>query len=194
MRGTVYKKILIVCCLAVIAPGMPVTSQARRATPAPRSLSGCYPDLKLVGKEGYVVGAVAEDARQQPCLRYESVVRLRGTIRRESFPGRPNYESVRRGDEPETVWLLQLARPLCVGGGEVDEAETNVREVQLVLTPVQYRRWRTLVGARAVAAGRLFHSSTGHHHTRVLLNVSELEKASRRRPRPSGRRKSERKG
>lgn len=220
------KKILAFWCFMLLAVSITASSQAKRVPATTQNLSGCYSDLKVLGRVGYVVGAdseagshmsrvtgrftpeglllkwrdrslayaqpnplmrriadfgvAAEDARQPSCLRYESAVRLRGTIRRETFPGRPNYESVERGDEPETIWLLQLARPLCAtADGEDSESERDVHEVQLVLTPRQYQRWRTLVGARVVAAGKLFHSSTGHHHTRVLLNVSELKKASR---------------
>ena len=37
------------------------------------------------------------------CLLYEpQIVSLAGTLRRKTFPGRPNYESVARGDEAET--------------------------------------------------------------------------------------------
>jgi hypothetical protein len=47
------------------------------------------------------------------CLSYEpSVVRLTGTIVRETFPGAPNYASVEQGDKPEVYWFLNLSRPI----------------------------------------------------------------------------------
>lgn len=38
------------------------------------------------------------------CLEYEpSSVSLVGTIVRRTYPGRPNYESIKKGDEPERI-------------------------------------------------------------------------------------------
>src|SRR5271169_3126831 len=55
------------------------------------------------------------------CLSYESsVVTLNGTIIRKTFPGPPNYESVRRGDKPEVYWLIVLSRPICVDKDELN--------------------------------------------------------------------------
>src|SRR5215813_15064234 len=67
------------------------------------------------------------------CLSYEpTVVKLRGTIISRTFPGPPNYESIREGDTPEAYWLLVLPRPACVKQGEpgypFDEAKKDVRQ------------------------------------------------------------------
>jgi len=112
------------------------------------------------------------------CLQYEpQVSKLNGTISRKTFPGRPNYESTALGDTSETVWILHLARPICVAEGEggINEAVKGVGSVQLVLSSDQYKTYKDKVGKPVTATGTLFHSHTGHHHTKVLLTVSDLE-------------------
>jgi hypothetical protein len=113
------------------------------------------------------------------CARYEPAsVTLCGTIARRTYPGPPNYESVEAGDRPEVCWVLVLPRSLCVAGkegDEVDVAEEDVREIQLVLDEEQYERYGGLVGKRACATGTLFHAITGHHFTAVLLTVKAIE-------------------
>lgn len=77
--------------------------------------------------------------QEQHCLSYEpTVVKLTGTIISKTYPGPPEYESIRHGDEPETYWLLSLCKPICVNEQEVekdpDPAQTNVRKIQLVFS------------------------------------------------------------
>ena len=110
------------------------------------------------------------------CLDYEpSVVALSGTIVRQTFPGPPNYESVARGDRPERVWILRLARPVCVNVADhFDVHEDGQKQLQLVLKPEFYKRFSHLVGKRVTATGTLFHAYTGHHHRKLLLTVAEI--------------------
>jgi hypothetical protein len=121
-------------------------------------------------------------ASAQGCLSYDVAgARLTGTISRKTFPGPPNYESVRRGDKPETYWILHLARPICTTAGADNDAESNVSDIQLILTPKQYALYRKFVGrkGRAVTAtGKLSHAITGHHHTQVLLEVTSISGSS----------------
>jgi len=117
------------------------------------------------------------------CLSYEpAVVKVTGTIISRTYPGPPNYESVRGGDEAETYWLLALPRPICVNQREpadlVDEAKTNIHRIQLVfISEEAYVTYRRLLGKRVVATGTLYGSFTGHHHTPVLLRVKSLVRA-----------------
>lgn len=114
----------------------------------------------------------------QKCVAYEpDTVSLTGTIKRRTFAGPPNYESVAKGDQPEQVWVLRLARPICVSASGDQEEEKNVSDLQLVFTDAEeYRRYRAFVGRRATVNGKLFHAQTGHHHTTVLLRVSDISK------------------
>ena len=117
----------------------------------------------------------------QSCLTYEpnSVV-LQGRMRPHTFPGRPNYQSIAKGDEAERVWVLHLTKPICVLASADWEKEENVSDVQLVFSEGQnqYDRYRSLLGGRIIATGTLFRAHTGHHHTRVLLTVKEINGGS----------------
>ncbi len=118
-----------------------------------------------------------------PCLEYEpKVVALAGVVKRVVAPGPPNYESIARGDAKETIWVLHLERPVCVGAdpaNEANSAEPNVQELQLI---VDYGAYRGLLGRRVTVTSQLTHATTGHHHTAVLLAVESMKlapKASR---------------
>ena len=116
-------------------------------------------------------------SQAQPCVAYEpDTVSLTGTIKRRTFAGPPNYESVARGDQPEQVWVLRLARPICVSASGDQGEEKNVSDLQLVFTDPEkeYPRYRSLLGRRVNVNGGLFQAHTGHHHTKVLLTVSRI--------------------
>ena len=113
------------------------------------------------------------------CLSYEpTVVRLEGTLAKKTFPGPPNYESIRKGDKTETYWLLNLAIPVCVDEDQseptANSAQKNIRIVQLLLSTEFYKTHAGLVGKHIIATGTLFGARTAHHHTPVLLTVSTL--------------------
>lgn len=121
-------------------------------------------------------------ASAQDCLSYEPAeVELTGTISKRTFPGPPNYQSIRRGDRAETIWILRLNKPVCVTGNtdDINTPERRVTDLQLVLDEKQYAQLRPLVGRRirVVVAGTLFHSHTAHHRTSVLLTVKSLKKS-----------------
>jgi hypothetical protein len=114
------------------------------------------------------------------CLEYEpKVVRLSGVLLRETYPGRPNYESIKKGDEAETIWVLRLKRYICIVTSSFNAAnvsEKNQNEIQLVLEPAQYKRYRKLLRQKVIVTGTLFHRHTGHHHKRVLLKTLRIQK------------------
>ena len=112
-------------------------------------------------------------------LRYEPAqVRLVGRVRRHVFAGPPNYQSVERGDRPEPGWGLHLEQPVSVvaspGSDAFSQTERGVRQMQMVLTAEQLRKYAPFVNRRVRATGTLFHAHTGHHHTPVLLAVTDL--------------------
>ena len=126
-----------------------------------------------------LIGLSASASAQQ-CLEYGPTVSLSGTMRSKVFPGPPNYESIKRGDRRETAFILSLATPTCTTAGNpaniVDVAETDIRDVQLVITkPSDWKLVKRLLGKPVVLTGTLFHSHTGHHRTKVLLTVAELK-------------------
>jgi hypothetical protein len=141
--------------------------------------------LVVTGATGHVVkNAGISTARPvaTQCLEYEpKVVNLSGVIVRETHPGRPNYESIANGDEPETIWVLKLKKAICVlASDDINVEEKNVKEIQLVLEAEQYKRYRRLLGQRVAVSGALFHMHTGHHHKTLLLKTDDI----RRPPEP----------
>src|SRR5437868_484357 len=78
--------------------------------------------------------AVAESAQKVQKVSYEpKVVTLTGTIVPQVFPGPPNYKSVAEGDKPEKEWILHLQEPIQVDAYKDNDAERNVRELQLIM-------------------------------------------------------------
>lgn len=104
-------------------------------------------------------------------------ITLRGKLERHVFPGRPGFEDLTAGDEPEVGFYLALDGPLCVTGDDDEEgldASDDVRLVQLVLDQNGYDRLRPSLGETVDIKGTLFSAFTGHHHAPVLLQQVEL--------------------
>jgi hypothetical protein len=114
------------------------------------------------------------------CLSYEpTVVKVTGTMISRTYPGPPNYESIRAGDEPETYWFLVLPRPICVKQADpsdpINEAKSGIRRIQLITQDEKADAiYGRLIGKRVVATGKLYGSVTMHHKTPVLLWVNTL--------------------
>jgi len=112
------------------------------------------------------------------CLRYE-FVSLTGTLIRQTYAGPPDYESVTKGDEPLVIWVLQLDQSTCVVDPDPRyPREYYEREVQLVVTPDQYARYKNLLGKKIIASGKLLHGGA-KYDKRLVLTVEEM---SRTRP------------
>jgi len=114
------------------------------------------------------------------CLNYEpDLVSLNGKIIRKTFPGPPNYEDIKTGDEPETYWILIVTRPFCVNAitdDSIYSSESGIKEVQLVFmaASAEYKKYKNLVGKNVIVRGQLFPMQTGHHHTNVLITVKDI--------------------
>lgn len=105
-------------------------------------------------------------------------VKLTGRILQRVYPGPPNYQSIRAGDRREVADILQLAKKICVRADMTDlvnEAERNIKEIQLVFLDRQ--SWENDSSKRVIVGGRLFHAHSGHHHTKVLLEVDSIASA-----------------
>lgn len=114
-----------------------------------------------------------------PCLDHAGPHSLTGVLVAHTFPGPPNFESIKAGDRPERYWLLRLPRPICVNADPTD-ADTgagakDVREIQLTLKPEDFTRYRPLLGKPVTAAGDFISAITGHHHTPILLEGVTLK-------------------
>ncbi len=114
-----------------------------------------------------------------PCLQYEPIkVSLDGIITERVFPGPPNYENIKKGDTPETAWILHLDKPVCVvpvdPKDDIDEPESNVTDMHLIVHG-GYEKYESLLGKHVIVHGSLTHSITGHHRTRVLIEVEGIK-------------------
>ncbi len=121
-------------------------------------------------------GGVAGPTQSDSCVSYEpSTVRITGVLERRTDAGRPNYESISRGDEPETGYYLRLATPLCVQSAGSDttlnQRRANVRLVQLLVDSAGYAQLRPHIGRTLTLSGTLSSAVTGHHHAPVVLQV-----------------------
>jgi hypothetical protein len=111
-------------------------------------------------------------------LSYEpAVVELEGKLTIAVKYGPPNYGENPQTDEKIKVPILVLSQPVNVRGDPTSDVNTEsvegVKEVQLSLKRgIAYRQ---LIHRRVVVKGTLFHSSTGHHYTRVLMDVQEIK-------------------
>ena len=112
-------------------------------------------------------------------------VTLTGKLFLKTFPGPPNYESIKKGDVAEKGWYLKLDKKIDVIINEKkrvpendnDENEKAVDVIQLALPYKKYEEYQRKknfkVGAKVKLSGTLFRRFTGHHHARVLLSVEE---------------------
>ncbi|MFZ1980474.1 MAG: hypothetical protein WAU61_04145 [Smithella sp.] len=94
------------------------------------------------------------------CVNYEpDSVSLTGKIIRKTFPGRPNYENIKTGDEPETYWILILAKSLCVNAkpSVYYESETGINQVQIVfMDHNQYQKYKIWLGKMSLCVDSYF--------------------------------------
>ena len=127
----------------------------------------------------------SQNGASAPSIRlpYEpALVELTGVLERRDYAGPPNYESIEQGDAKETTWLLRLDRQACTedSGDSSHDGRVGLLLLQLVFDPAAhaYDKYRPLMGKHIVARGSLFTAQTGHHHTDVLLTVSELKAAN----------------
>lgn len=90
------------------------------------------------------------------CVAYDSdTVSLAGRVIRRVYAGRPGYESVARGDEPDTVLVLVLDRPLYTVTTVVFAAHDSVREVQLYVTRKDFLSTLGQLGSRMTLRGTI---------------------------------------
>jgi len=114
-----------------------------------------------------------------PCRRYErDSLEFRGQVVRRVYPGRPNYESVRRGDAPDTVYVLRLAMPICMAESDLGLARKDVRELQRYFSREDESAIRGMNGQTVQIPGTLEEWRYGWHHLPVLLHVRGLHRSA----------------
>ncbi len=97
--------------------------------------------------------------------RDEKPIQVSGVLSLEVFPGRPNYERIKDGDEPEKAWILTVA-------GEKNE------KFQLVVddgSEQKFAMLRRCSGKKISVTGFLWEADNGHHHTPFLIIIRSIK-------------------
>jgi hypothetical protein len=121
-----------------------------------------------------LIAWVSPADRQRPasCYRYGAeTTELRGVVKRRIFPGRPRYESIKGGDQPDTVYVLVLASSLCVIDEDNSGTRRDIRQIQLYASQRGSKAVRSHLGRAWAVRGRLRRAELGWHHLPVLLEV-----------------------
>ncbi|WP_129642033.1 DUF4431 domain-containing protein [Peristeroidobacter agariperforans] len=113
-------------------------------------------------------------ALEYSCLQY-GPIDIAGTLVRHTYAGPPDYESVTKGDEPRTVWVLQLDERVCVDANTRYPREVIQLEIELALTPKQFERYRQLLGQRVRVSGELEHGGA-NYQKRLVIAPRDIEK------------------
>ncbi len=104
---------------------------------------------------------------EEVCLKEDAAIKFEGHIHRTTFPGPPNYESIQKGDKPETYWVLEIPKPVCTS------SEKSIRSLQLIVDPNLYKN-KNLLKRKVIVEGTLMPQITGHHHTPYLIDVKSI--------------------
>jgi hypothetical protein len=100
----------------------------------------------------------------------EKPIRASGVVTLEVFPGRPNYESIKDGDEREEAWILTTSKK---------------ERFQLVIIEDVKKKFATLrhrLGKNVSVAGFVWEGHTGHHHTEFLITLSSIQEEPNQSP------------
>jgi len=122
-----------------------------------------------------LAGAEEVDA----CLESEpAIVKIKGKYFQKTFPGPPNYESIKKGDRPETQSILKLDNTICAAITSQEKSWIkwiirDVKEVTLVFLKKGIYKNEYLM-QRVVVTGTLWEAHTAHHRTPLLMTVKNI--------------------
>jgi hypothetical protein len=150
----------------------PVTDARSRAT-MPSHMRGRGLTAILTALVFFCTCAPARVAAE--CLPY-GAVELTGRLVQQTYAGRPDYESVTKGDEALVIWILQLHRSVCIArSGSGYPSSYGTREIQLVLGAGQYARgndygpYHDLLGKEITVTGELVPGAAKYQKRFVIL-------------------------
>lgn len=123
-----------------------------------------------------IAGSKNTSSPVSDCYEEGQQVTLSGTLVRTVFPGPPNYESVERGDRPETYWTLNTKDPIKCAKGSADWGKKD--QFQLIVSGDFYKENEKYLGSKVSVTGKLVYSETGHHHTPIMINVDFMKALS----------------
>ncbi len=98
---------------------------------------------------------------------------LTGVIKKETFWGAPNFGEDTTVDSKEICSVLFLDGAIAISADSTDEfnaQKNNITKMQLV-TAIKLDNF---VGKKVTVKGQMFGAHTGHHHTDVLLKLTDI--------------------
>jgi hypothetical protein len=111
------------------------------------------------------------------CFKYDpAMITVIGILKSKVYPGEPNFVSIEAGDEPETIYFIELKPPICT----ITRQESwmlgheRISEVQLAVSKLQFGQLDANLGKVVTIKGSLFEAFDEHHHTPVLMDVNTL--------------------
>ncbi len=132
----------------------------------------------LPGAAALLLLGCASLAHSAPCLRYEpEQVSLEGTLHLRIFAGPPHYASMEAGDQPEMVWMLALAEPVCVLA--IPDDRWNTEQTQVLSVQIAPRTGFSvdLNGKAVLLQGTLYRPRSGHPHADLILRATQVAQA-----------------
>jgi hypothetical protein len=120
---------------------------------------------------------------QDDSVYYESaIISVDGVLETHIFPGRPNYEDIAQGDEPEKCFYLRLDEVISNVIPDPKETyswtvEHNIGIMQLSMSTKRSGFFKD--GDHVRLTGSLYQGFNAHHHTRVLISVDKIELLAR---------------
>ena len=125
------------------------------------------------------VGSPAQGA----CLdvRQSEPLSFKGTLNYRVFPGPPNYEDIKKGDQREPAYIIKLDEPICATGDEFLDSKQSFDRVQLLMEDSSqagrtfWQSLRQMDGKRVLVTSKSeFGAQTGHHHAPLLMTLVRI--------------------
>lgn len=113
-------------------------------------------------------------------LEYEpTVVTLKGRLILASDYGAPNFGENPKEDKKEEYYLLELDTPINVKGDPKSDYNLdsfmNISKIQIAPVHIDFNDLNIKINKNVIISGRLFQAMTGHHHTKVLIDVNKID-------------------
>lgn len=119
-------------------------------------------------------------ANKKHCVTDGQPITLTGMLRRDTYPGPPNFTSVLEGDELRIYWVLVTPKPMCSFARSLATDKLEKIEPQnlfhLVITEYT-SAYKQLVNQKVKMTANPFTQHTAYHQTPLLLEVKTLTKA-----------------
>ncbi len=102
---------------------------------------------------------------------------LSGSLELHTYPGRPGYQDIKKGDEAETGLYLKLDQPITIHFKDwIDEKEISATEqISLMHIAGEFndKFFRIAKNKNHVSIDSLvFEAQNGHHHTHFLIDAN----------------------